>query len=73
VYSIVTWYILRPFGNLLSILSIFPGFGILCQEKSGNPDTHGLTRKLAKWCTNMIDKETRKEGHLRHSSVGSKG
>jgi hypothetical protein len=30
-------YILWSFGNLLSIWFIFHRFGILCQEKSGNP------------------------------------
>jgi hypothetical protein len=29
--------ILRPFGNVVVIWYIFPCFGILCQEKSGNP------------------------------------
>jgi hypothetical protein len=28
---------LWPFGNLVVIWYIFPRFGILCQEKSGNP------------------------------------
>jgi hypothetical protein len=32
------WYILWPFGNVVAIWYIFPRFGILCQEKSGNPD-----------------------------------
>jgi hypothetical protein len=30
------WYILWPFGNLVTISYHFPHFGILCQEKSGN-------------------------------------
>jgi hypothetical protein len=45
VYFMVIWNILRSFGifygNLvmlwLHIWHIFPCFGILCQEKSGNP------------------------------------
>jgi hypothetical protein len=37
-YFKVIWYILRPFGNVVVIWYIFPRFGILCQEKSGNPD-----------------------------------
>jgi hypothetical protein len=50
VYFMAIWYILWPFGNLVGILYIlwpfgnlvairliFPRFGILCQEKSGNP------------------------------------
>jgi hypothetical protein len=37
------WYNLWPFG-MYSVWSfgIFPLFGILCQEKSGNPDDHAL-------------------------------
>jgi hypothetical protein len=33
----VSWYILWPFGNVAVIWYSFPRFGILCQEKSGNP------------------------------------
>jgi hypothetical protein len=33
----VIWYILWLFGNVVVIWYIFPRFGILCQEKSGNP------------------------------------
>jgi hypothetical protein len=29
---------LWPLGNSVAIRYIFPSFGILCQEKSGNPD-----------------------------------
>jgi hypothetical protein len=36
-YIIAICYFLRPFGNLVAIWYIFPRFGILCQEKSGNP------------------------------------
>jgi hypothetical protein len=41
-YSLGIWNILRPyiswpFANLVAIWYIFPRFGILCQEKSGNP------------------------------------
>jgi hypothetical protein len=39
------WYILWPFGTFYGHLVIlwqlgifFPRFGLLCQEKSGNPD-----------------------------------
>jgi hypothetical protein len=31
------WYILWPFGNVVVIWYVFPRFGNLCQEKSGNP------------------------------------
>jgi hypothetical protein len=31
-------YILWPIGKLVVISYIFPHFGTLCQEKSGNPD-----------------------------------
>jgi hypothetical protein len=47
------WNILGPFGivccllakivaicNLVAIYHIFPHFGILCHEKSGEPDHH---------------------------------
>jgi hypothetical protein len=33
----VIWYIWWPFGNIVVIWFIFPHFGILCEEKSGNP------------------------------------
>jgi hypothetical protein len=38
VYFTVIWYILWQFGNVVVIWYIFPRFGILCHEKSGNPD-----------------------------------
>jgi hypothetical protein len=38
-------YILWPFGNLVAIWYNSPPFGILCQEKSGNPGA------AAAWCT----------------------
>jgi hypothetical protein len=34
-------YVLWPFGNLKAIWYIFPRFGKLCQEKSGNPAHKG--------------------------------
>jgi hypothetical protein len=36
-YFTVISYILWPFGNIVVIWYIFPHFGKLCQEKSGNP------------------------------------
>jgi hypothetical protein len=33
----VIWYILWSFGKLVVIWFIFPRFGTLCHEKSGNP------------------------------------
>jgi hypothetical protein len=36
-YIMVIWNILWPFGNVVVIWYIFPHFGIVCQEKSGNP------------------------------------
>jgi hypothetical protein len=36
-YFTVIWYILWPFSNVVVIWYIFPRFGILCEEKSGNP------------------------------------
>jgi hypothetical protein len=40
------WYILWPFGNLVTIWYIFLRFGLLCQEKSGNP---GVGSKRLGW------------------------
>jgi hypothetical protein len=37
VYFMVIWNILWPFVNVVEIWYIFPHFGILCQEESGNP------------------------------------
>jgi hypothetical protein len=36
-YFTAIWYFSWPFGNLVVNWYIFPRFGILCQEKSGNP------------------------------------
>jgi hypothetical protein len=36
-YFTVIWLILWPFGNVVVFWYIFPRFGILCQEISGNP------------------------------------
>jgi hypothetical protein len=38
LFSLAIWNTLQPFGNLLAIWYIFLSFGILFQEKSGNPD-----------------------------------
>jgi hypothetical protein len=38
VFFMVIWYILWLFDNVVVIGYIFPRFGILCQEKSGNPE-----------------------------------
>jgi hypothetical protein len=38
----VIWYILWPFRNLVAIWYIFPHFGILNKEKSGNPVQDGF-------------------------------
>jgi hypothetical protein len=35
-YITAIWYILWQFCNSVAICYIFPHFGILCQEKSGN-------------------------------------
>jgi hypothetical protein len=40
VYFTAIWYILWPFGTFLVILVYFSRFGMLYQEKSGNPDPH---------------------------------
>jgi hypothetical protein len=38
VHFKVIWYILWPFVNVEVIWYIFPVFGTLCLEKSGNPE-----------------------------------
>jgi hypothetical protein len=38
-------YILWPFGNLVAIWYISLRFGILCQEKSGNPAARSRSAK----------------------------
>jgi hypothetical protein len=41
VTFLAVWNILQPFGSYcghLAMWYIFPRFGIMCQEKSGNPD-----------------------------------
>jgi hypothetical protein len=43
VYFIGTWTILRTFGHLVYFVVFFPHFGILYQEKSGNPALQILT------------------------------
>jgi hypothetical protein len=47
VHLMAIWTILRTFGifygnfgNLVAISYIFPHFGLLCQDKSGNPALH---------------------------------
>jgi hypothetical protein len=44
-YFTVIWYILWPFCNVVVIWFIFPRFGILCQEKSGNPGEEGKLKR----------------------------
>jgi hypothetical protein len=45
-YSMAILHIFWPFGKIVAIWYIFPRFGTLCQEKSGNP---GLD-----WCRASI-------------------
>jgi hypothetical protein len=50
-YFMIIRYILWNLGNFIAILVFFPRFGILYQEKSGNPalhDTDGWSASL--WC-----------------------
>jgi hypothetical protein len=38
VYFVAIWYIVWPFGIFCGlIVYFFPIYGMLCQEKSGNP------------------------------------
>jgi hypothetical protein len=45
-------YILWTLGNLVAIWYIFPRFGMLCQEKSGNPGAHFFAEKRSEPITN---------------------
>jgi hypothetical protein len=56
-YIRAIWYILWPLGNSVAIWFISPRFGILCQEKSGNPGTKALSypgTKLRILPTNLL-------------------
>jgi hypothetical protein len=44
-YSTAIWSILRPLGKVGEIWYVLPRFGILFQEKSGNPDAHSCFRR----------------------------
>jgi hypothetical protein len=37
-YFAIIGYIVGEFGNFVVLGYIFPRFGVLCSEKSGNPD-----------------------------------
>jgi hypothetical protein len=52
-YFTVIWYILWPFGNVVVIWYIFPRFGLLCQEKSGNPDCNTVVCDVC-FVTNVL-------------------
>jgi hypothetical protein len=57
-YFTVIWHILFPFGNVVVIWYIYPRFGKLCQEKSGNPGSGaGETTKLEKPPKRTMDVE----------------
>jgi hypothetical protein len=49
--NIIIWNIWRKFGILYDHLVHFSGFGIMHQEKSGNPDTHHLYHLASKFET----------------------
>jgi hypothetical protein len=53
-YFTVIWYILYPFVNVVVIWYILPRFGILCQEKSGNPAGNIQRPTLGKVATRKI-------------------
>jgi hypothetical protein len=53
------WHILSPFGNFGVIWYIFPLFGILCQEKSGNPALVDRQLYFIRLSTNLFDQENR--------------
>jgi hypothetical protein len=62
VYFMVIWNILRTFGNTVAIWYIYPRFGTLCQEKSGNParneKKHYFSRTCCRVDSGQICRET---------------
>jgi hypothetical protein len=48
---------LCTFGNLVALWYIFPRFGLLCQEKSGNPGVNAIASSVV-----------RKDDFLRHEN-----
>jgi hypothetical protein len=54
----VLWYILWPFGNFLAIWYVFPRFGTLCQEKSGNPGSRDIFTRPFKLGTPFTSKSS---------------
>jgi hypothetical protein len=48
------WYILWSFGNVVIIWYGFHHFGVLCQEKSGNPGLVEFVRKAPKMWPNAF-------------------
>jgi hypothetical protein len=48
VYFTTIWYIVRPFGILYDSLVYFSHFGMLYQEKSGNPVQSLLHKKAVR-------------------------
>jgi hypothetical protein len=49
-YIKAIWHMVGPFGNLMAIWYLFPRFGILCQDKSGNPEKGGGGVASALYC-----------------------
>jgi hypothetical protein len=46
MYFMAIWNILRTFGIFYDLLVHFSGFGIMYQEKSGNPSLKGDVAEL---------------------------
>jgi hypothetical protein len=72
-----SWYTLRPFGigilwplgNLVAIWYIFPRFGMLCQEKSGQPGMDLPTRQKSCSSAKSLVSES---GHVLQKTPGKK-
>jgi hypothetical protein len=71
IWSLYIWYILWPFCNVVVICYIFTRFGILCQEKSGNPETLSSRKKhlsflsLRIWLFNVLKSAPVSSGYFR--------
>jgi hypothetical protein len=51
VFVLPIWYILRSFGIFVAMLVYFSQFGLLYQEKSGNPGRKIIKRKCVRICS----------------------
>jgi hypothetical protein len=69
MYVTAIWYILGSFGKLVVIWYIFPHFGILYQEKSGNPALKQCDQKCFGQATQMFQSRPKMDPSLENIFV----